>query len=112
MPDNVVLTPNIFAKLVLMNLGRDLYVCKNMNHEVTKEFAQKNNKVGASVMVRKPYRFSVAKGLAYQPQAVVDTQTPVTVSQVAQVAFDYWRRGELTLFKIRQYGSLKKLISQ
>ncbi len=72
-----------------MNLGRDLYVCKNMSHDVTQEFAKKNNKIGASVMVRKPYRFTVAKGLTYQPQPVVDTQTPVTVTQVAQVAFDW-----------------------
>ena len=89
MANNVVLTPNIFAKLVLMNLGRDLYVCKNMNHDVSMEFAKKNNKIGASVMVRKPYRFTVSKGLTYQPQPVVDTQAPVTVGQVAQVAFDW-----------------------
>ena len=28
------------------------------------------------------------------------------------VAYHYWQRGELTWFKVRQYGSLKKLISQ
>ena len=28
------------------------------------------------------------------------------------VAFEYWRRGDLTWFKIRQYGSLRQLISQ
>lgn len=104
MPNNLELTPNVFAKLVLMNLGRDLYVCKNMNHDVTKEFAQKNNKIGASVMVRKPYRFSVAKGLTYQPQPVVDTQTPITVGQVAQVAFD-WNSVEMCL-SVREANAL------
>lgn len=104
MAGNVELTPNVFAKLVLMNLGRDLYVCKNMNHDVTQEFAQKNNKIGSSVMVRKPYRFTVSKGLTYQPQPVVDTQTPVTVSQVAQVAFD-WNSVEKCL-SVREANAL------
>ncbi len=95
--DNVILTPKLYAKFVLMNLGtRDLYVCRNMSHEVTKEFAQKNNKVGASVMVRKPQRFSVKKGLEYKPQPITDTATPVTVSQVAQVGYD-WDSIEQTL---------------
>lgn len=104
MAGNLELTPNVFAKLVLMNLGRDLYVCKNMNHDVTAEFAQKNNPIGASVMVRKPYRFTVKPGLLYQPQPVVDTQTPVTVGQVAQVAFD-WNSVEKCL-SVRQANAL------
>lgn len=95
--DNLILTPKTYAKLTLMNLGtRDLHVCRNMSHEVTKEFAQKNNKVGASVMVRKPQRFSVKKGLVYVPQPIADTATPVTVSQVAQVGYD-WDSIEQTL---------------
>ena len=81
--NNLLLTPNLYAKFVCMNLGTDLFVCKNMCHDVTPEFLAKKNPIGASVMVRKPYRFNVTKGLGYQPQPVVDTQTPVTVSQVA-----------------------------
>ncbi len=104
MAGNLELTPNVFAKLVLMNLGRDLYVCKHMNHDVTQEFAQKNNKIGSSVMVRKPYRFTVSKGLTYQPQPVVDTQTPVTVTQVAQVSFD-WNSVEKCL-SVREANAL------
>lgn len=33
-------------------------------------------------------------------------------ARMAHVALQYWQRGELTWFKVRQYGSLKKLISQ
>lgn len=33
-------------------------------------------------------------------------------ARMFHVALRYWQRGELTWFKIRQYGSLKKLISQ
>lgn len=104
--DNLILTPNVFAKLILMNLGRDLYVTKSMNHDVTPEFAKKNNKIGASVMVRKPYRFTVKKGLTYQPQPLVDTQTPVTVGQVAQTSYD-WDSVEKTL-SIRSGDSMNE----
>lgn len=79
-----------------MNMGRDLKVCKNMCHDVTEEFAKKNNKIGAKVMVRKPPRFATKKGLTYQPQPIVDTMTPVTVGQVAQVGYD-WDAVEQTL---------------
>jgi radical SAM superfamily enzyme YgiQ (UPF0313 family) len=33
-------------------------------------------------------------------------------ARMFQVALHYWRRGELTWFKVRQYGNVKKLISQ
>ena len=94
--NNLLLTPNLYAKFICMNLGTDLFVCKNMCHDVTPEFLAKKNPIGASVMVRKPYRFNVTKGLGYLPQPVVDTRTPVTVSQVAGVAYD-WDTIERTL---------------
>lgn len=98
MPNNIELTESVFAGLVLIELGGALQICRNMSHRVTKEFTEKpgGNPVGASVMVRKPYRFTVAKGLNYQPQPTVDTMTPVTLNQVAQVSFD-WNSYEKTL---------------
>jgi predicted pyridoxine 5'-phosphate oxidase superfamily flavin-nucleotide-binding protein len=93
---NAVVTPQIFAKLVLMDLGGALNVCRNMSKEVTPEFGKKSYKVGASVDVRKPYRFTVSKGLKYDPQPLTDQVTPIKVSQVAQVSFD-WDSVEKTL---------------
>jgi hypothetical protein len=93
---NAVVTPQIFAKLVLMDLGGALNVCRNMSTAVTPEFAKKAMKVGASVDVRKPYRFTVSTGLKYDPQPLTDQVTPVKVAQVAQVAFD-WDSVEKTL---------------
>ncbi len=105
--DNLLLTPKIYAKLVLMNLGtRDLYVCRNLSHAVTKEFAQKNNKVGASVMVDKPQRFAVVDGLEYKPQPIVNVATPVTVSKVSQVGYD-WDSIEQTL-SLRLGGTMNE----
>ena len=93
---NAVVTPQVFAKLVLMDLGGALNVCRNMSTAVTPEFAKKAMKVGASVDVRKPYRFTVSTGLKYDPQPLTDQVTPVKVAQVAQVAFD-WDSVEKTL---------------
>lgn len=39
--------------------------------------------------VRRPQRFQVTKGLAYQPQPLSDTQVPITVSEVAGVHFEF-----------------------
>ena len=32
--------------------------------------------------------------------------------RMAHVGYQYWRRGELTWFKVKQYGNIKKMISQ
>jgi hypothetical protein len=96
MANNVILTPKVFSKMTLMHLGSSLNVCRNMSKEVTSEFANKAQKVGNTVSVRKPYRFTVSSGLKYDPQPIVDTQTQVKVSQIAQVSFE-WDSVERTL---------------
>jgi len=93
---NAVVTPQVFAKLVLMDLGGALNVCRNMSKDVTQEFGKKSYKVGATVEVRKPYRFTVSTGLKYDPQPLTDQVTPIKVSQIAQVSFD-WDSVEKTL---------------
>jgi P22 coat protein - gene protein 5 len=94
---NALLTPQIFARLTLMHLGGALNVCRNMSKEVTKEFGKpKAAKPGATVFVRKPYRFLVTSTLQYQPQPLTDTETPVKVSQVSGVHFE-WDSVERTL---------------
>lgn len=97
--DNLIVTPNLYAKMVLMDLGRRLNVCRNMSKSVSSEFGKGTNyghKPGAQIKVKRPYRFIPVKGLAYQPQPIVDTELPVTVSQIAQVSFD-WDAVEKTL---------------
>jgi len=93
---NAVVTPQVFAKLVLMDLGKALNVCRNMSPALSPEFGKKSFKVGASVEVRKPYRFTVSKGLKYDPQPLTDQVTPIKVGQVAQVAYE-WDSVEKTL---------------
>ncbi len=96
MSDNIVLTDKIHARLVLMDLGGSLKVARNMSTEVTPEFTKPNYKVGDTVQVRKPYRFVPGAGIGWQPQAIVDQVTPITVRQVANVHF-VWDTVERTL---------------
>jgi hypothetical protein len=96
MPNNVLLTPQVFTRMVLMNLGGYLAVCKNMSREYSKEFAKKNAKVGDTVSVRKPQRFQATRGLLYQPQALSNIKTTITVNDVTGVHFE-WDSVEKTL---------------
>jgi P22 coat protein - gene protein 5 len=96
MPNNVILTPQVFTRMVLMNLGGYLAVCKNMSREYSKEFAKKGAKVGDTVSVFKPQRFTTTKGLGYQPQGLSNIKTTVTVNDVTGVHFE-WDTVEKTL---------------
>ena len=87
--NNVILTTQTFAKLVLMDLGGMLKVAKNMTTSISPEFAQKSYKVGSSIQVRKPYRFIGGDGVAWDPEPLVDQVTNVIVNQVPHVHFQW-----------------------
>lgn len=96
MPNNIILTPSVYAKGVLMNLGGYLTVCRNMSKEYSKEFARQNAKIGDTISVRKPQRFQATSGLLFQPQPLANTKTPITVGDVTGVHFE-WDGVEKTL---------------
>ncbi len=93
---NVLMTPSIFTRMTLMNLGGYLNVCRNMSKDYTGEFGKKTAKIGDTLSVRRPQRFLVTKGLGYQPQPITNTQVPIKVDQVAGVHFE-WDSVERTL---------------
>lgn len=96
MPNNVLFTPQVFARMVLMNLGGYLAVCRNMTKQYSKEFAKAGAKIGDTVSVFKPQRFNVTSGLLYQPQALTNIKTTITVNDVRGVHFE-WDSVEKTL---------------
>jgi len=96
LPNNIILTPSVYVKGVLMNLGGYLSVCRNMSKEYSKEFAKANAKVGDTIGVKKPQRFQPTTGLLYQPQAIAGTKVNITVGDVTGVHFD-WDSVEKTL---------------
>ncbi len=94
--NNVILTPKVMAGLVLMSLGNNLHVAKNMSKAITKEFAKPSYKVGDTVQVRKPYRFTGGPGMDFTPEPLVDQVTPITVSTIKHVHFA-WELPQYTL---------------
>lgn len=94
--NNVILTPKVFARLVLMDLGGALNVARNMTRTIKNEFGKKSYKVGETVEVRKPYRFAGGEGIAWDPEPLVDQETPITVNRVPHVHFQ-WDSVERTL---------------
>jgi P22 coat protein - gene protein 5 len=96
LPNNIILTPSVYVKGVLMNLGGYLSVCRNMSKEYSKEFAKANAKVGDTISVKKPQRFQTTTGLLYQPQPIAGTKVNITVGDVTGVHFN-WDSVEKTL---------------
>lgn len=96
MANNVLFTPQVFTRAVLMNLGGYLTVARNMSKEYSKEFGKNGAKIGDSISVNKPQRYQVTSGLAYQPQPLTNVKTTVTVDQVTGVHFE-WDSIERTL---------------
>lgn len=94
--NNVLVTPNVFAKLTLFNLRTKNSVCRNLSTDISPEFQNKVMKVGNTVTVRRPYRFQVTDGLDWQPQPLQDTTMPVKVDQPLGIHFQ-WDTLEKTL---------------
>lgn len=92
--NNVILTTRTFARLMLVDLRSMLNVVKNMNHGVSPEFAKGEYKIGDNIEVRKPYRFVGGDGVDWDPEALVDQVTNVTISSVPHVHFQWGSIGK------------------
>ncbi len=86
---NVLLTSQVLTRMALMNLGGYLAVCRNMTKQYSKEFAKPGAKAGDTISVRKPQRYVTTKGLNYQPQAITNIKTTITVNEVTGVHFEW-----------------------
>jgi hypothetical protein len=85
--NNVLLTPKVFAKLVLLDLGGNLKVASNMSSAITPEFAKKSYKVGDTVQFFKPYRFQGGTGINWEPEAITDQVGTASVRQISKVHY-------------------------
>lgn len=93
---NTVLTPSMIAKEALMAFKNALGFTKNINKQLSSEFAIKGAKIGQSITIRKPARFTVASGAALVNQDVVEEPTVLTLDKQKHVAFTF-SSAELTL---------------
>lgn len=98
MPNNVHINPQIIADMAAIRLGAELgsgYMA-NMSKSLTKEFAQKNYKIGETAEFWKPYRLEAKDGFGWDPQPLVDQIGTATVNIPISVQFG-WGIVEKTL---------------
>lgn len=93
---NTILTPSMIAKEALMAFKNQLGFTKNINKQLSEEFAVKGAKIGTSITIRKPPRFTVSSGATLVNQDVTEESTSLTLDQQKHVAFKF-SSSELTL---------------
>lgn len=95
---NTIITPDVIAKEALMQLENNCVMGKLVHREYKKEFV----KVGDSVSVRKPVKFSASDGATRVNQDVQEASTPFTIDKRKHVSWKF-ATNDLTL-SIDQYS--------
>lgn len=95
---NTIITPSVIANEALMQLENNLVMGKLVHREYKKEFV----KVGDSVSVRKPVKFSVSDGSTRVNQDVQEASTPFTIDKRKHVSWKFSTQ-DLTM-KIEDYS--------
>lgn len=84
---NSLLTPSIIAKEMLMAFKNNLGFTKGTDRQYSDEFAVKGAKIGQTVTIRKPSRFTVSSGPTINIQNVTDEFTSLSLSSQKHVDF-------------------------
>lgn len=106
--------PNVFQYVDwlsmegLVVLKNSLKVARNLNHDYQDDYG-KEFAPGATIRVPKPFRFTIRNGMGYNPQALVQPFTTVTVDQFFGVDFE-WDSMERALNMPRPKEAIKELI--
>lgn len=82
---NSLLTPDMIAKESLVHLKNNLVFGRNVHRDYKKEFA----KVGDTVSIRKPVKFTVTDGATRSNQDITEGKTTVTVDKQKHVSWEY-----------------------
>ena len=82
---NTLLTPSIISKESLMILENNLVMANRVNRKFENQFV----KIGASLTVRKPNRFTVTSGPGLAIQNIAEPSTSITVSNQKHVDFSF-----------------------
>lgn len=85
MSNNQLLNPSIITKETLVILENNLVAAGKVNRQFENQFV----KIGASVTVRKPNRFTVSSGPSLQVQDVQEPSTSITISNQKHVDFQF-----------------------
>ena len=92
MSSQVLLTPTIITKESLVILENNLVAANRVNRKFENQFV----KIGNSLTIRKPNRFTVASGAALQVQNIAEPSVTITINQQKHVDFQFTSQ-DLTL---------------
>ncbi len=93
---NSYLTIGLITFEMLMILHNNTVAASKVTRKYEKQFAQTGAKVGASIQVRKPPRYTVTKGATFVGQDYADEMVPLVVDQHDQVGCEF-QNDDLTL---------------
>jgi len=96
---NTLLTPSLITKEALVILENNLVMAKKVRRDYDKYFGKSLptvGKIGDTLTIRKPNRFTVRTNSTLSPQNIVEPSTSIVIDKVAGVDFSFTSR-ELTL---------------
>lgn len=85
MSTQTLLTPSLITKETLVILENNLVSAAKVNRQFENQFM----KIGSTITVRKPNKFITVKGPGLSIQNIVEPSTSITISNQAQVAFQF-----------------------
>ena len=92
MSTQVLLTPTIITKESLVILENNLVTANRVNRKFENQFV----KIGSSLTIRKPNRFTVASGAGLQVQNIAEPSVSITINLQKHVDFQFTSQ-DLTL---------------
>ena len=85
MSSEVLLTPTIITKESLVILENNLVAANRVNRKFENQFV----KIGNSLTIRKPNRFTVTSGAGLVVQDIAEPSVSITIDTQNQVAFQF-----------------------
>lgn len=95
-PAQSLLTIDMITNEALVILHNNLAFARNVNRQYDSSFAKEGAKIGSTLRVRLPNKYTVTTGAAMVAQNTVETQTTITVATQKHVAMNF-TSAELTL---------------
>ena len=93
---NTLLTPDMITLEALVVLKNQLNFTRNVNRQYDPRFAQSGAKIGDTLDIRLPVRYTVSDGQAIDIQDATETKVPLVLDKQKHVAMEFSSK-ELTL---------------
>ena len=86
MSSNTLLSPTIISREMLMLLTNNLVMANRVNRQFEDQMGAK---IGTTLTIRKPIRYTVSEGAALQIQDISEPSTNITITNQSHVGFQF-----------------------